>query len=295
MGTRGTWGFVLDDREKLTYNHFDSYPDGLGADLLNWLRDQRLEQLCSRVRALELVDESDKPTPEQQERLVAMGTHDSDVSSGQTEEWYSLLRNCQGDPELTLKSGFMIEGAGFPLDSLFCEWAYVIDLDNQRFEVYRGFQTAPHEDGRFATRFDPAEATSVVGETYYPVRKLVDFSLANLPDTDVMIEVVIRAERARSARYYVIDGQARIEAIRMLDRETAQAYVVRRDDEAELMDVHLDQVTPDWSYQQQPSATQVEYMVKHWNDDLAQPITIVARDEFDDDERRELWRKSGGR
>jgi hypothetical protein len=303
MGTRGTWGFVLDGREKLTYNHFDSYPDGLGATLLNWLRDQGLEQLCARVRALELVDESAKPTPEQQERLVAMGTHNPQVSSGQTEEWYSLLRNCQGDPELTLKSGFMIEGADFALDSLFCEWAYVIDLDNQKFEVYRGFQTAPHEDGRFATRVDPARAatTASLGETYYPVRKLVDFSLANLPDAETMVEAVARAERAQSAAYYVIDGQARLAAIRLMERESVQARVVRRDDELEdklideLIDVDPDDVTPDWSYQQQPSATHVEYMVQHWNDELVQPITIVARDEFDDDERRELWRKSGGR
>src|SRR5205085_10459690 len=118
----------------------------------------------------------------------------------------------------------MIEGADFPLDSLFCEWAYVIDLDNQKFEVYRGFQTAPHSDGRFATRFDPADATSVVGETYYPVRKLVDFSLANLPDVDAMVQAAVRAERAQSADYYVIDGQARIEAIRILERDSLRAY-----------------------------------------------------------------------
>jgi hypothetical protein len=215
MGTRGTWGFVLDDREKLTYNHFDSYPDGLGADLLNWLRD-----------------------------------------------------------------------------SLFCEWAYVIDLDNQRFEVYRGFQTAPHEDGRFATRFDPAEATSVVGETYYPVRKLVDFSLANLPDTDVMIEVVIRAERARSARYYVIDGQARIEAIRMLDRETAQAYVVRRDDEAELMDAG--ELRRDQRGQLAPARTRAggDQQIDEGDDDHVSQVRRVHRPEQG---CRTAYRRTDGR
>lgn len=40
MGTRGTWGFVADGDEKLTYNHFDSYPDGLGVDVLDALREK---------------------------------------------------------------------------------------------------------------------------------------------------------------------------------------------------------------------------------------------------------------
>jgi hypothetical protein len=43
MGTRGTWGFVLDGEEKLTYNHFDSYPDCLGVEVLDALRERIAE------------------------------------------------------------------------------------------------------------------------------------------------------------------------------------------------------------------------------------------------------------
>ena len=30
MGTRGAYGFRINDKDKVTYNHFDSYPDGFG-------------------------------------------------------------------------------------------------------------------------------------------------------------------------------------------------------------------------------------------------------------------------
>ena len=37
MGTRGLWGFRKDGKDKLTYNHFDSYPDCLGHTIVEFL------------------------------------------------------------------------------------------------------------------------------------------------------------------------------------------------------------------------------------------------------------------
>jgi hypothetical protein len=205
MGTRGLWGFVLDGEEKLTYNHFDSYPDGLGNTLIAYCRsvfelDGGEAELCKEVRKLKLVNEDAKPTKAQQRKLAAAGFHDPNVSTGSTEEWYSLLRNTQGDPRATLRSGFMIDKRDFALDSTFCEWAYVIDLDTGAFEVYQGFQYEPHEDGRFTTpewRVRSAEqyAEQVkwfasrprsfsrihITERSYPVRLVATFPLYDLP------------------------------------------------------------------------------------------------------------------
>ena len=42
MGTRGICGFRFDDKDYLAYNHFDSYPSGLGVEIaeickvVNW-------------------------------------------------------------------------------------------------------------------------------------------------------------------------------------------------------------------------------------------------------------------
>ena len=40
MGTRGIVGFVSGGQEKLTYNHSDSYPSGLGVAVLEWAKSK---------------------------------------------------------------------------------------------------------------------------------------------------------------------------------------------------------------------------------------------------------------
>jgi hypothetical protein len=185
MGTRGMWGYVIEGEEKFAYNHFDSYPSCLGAELLEHVRGADLDDLREKSRALQLVTDETPPTLEQQERMVALGAYDGAVSTGRPTEWYSLLRNTQGDPELTLKAGLMEDGHEFAIDSLFCEWAYVIDLDAGQFEVYEGFQKSAHDRGRFADRADPGLLNgSADGRTYYPVALVAQWPLDALPSAD---------------------------------------------------------------------------------------------------------------
>jgi hypothetical protein len=40
MGTRGLVGFTVNGQHLLTYNHFDSYPSGLGTQTFRWLKDR---------------------------------------------------------------------------------------------------------------------------------------------------------------------------------------------------------------------------------------------------------------
>lgn len=35
------------------------------------------------------------------------------------------------------------------MDSLYCEWAYIVNLDTNELEVYKGFQDTLHHDGRY--------------------------------------------------------------------------------------------------------------------------------------------------
>lgn len=186
MGTRGIMGFRVDGTDKLLYNHFDSYPSGLGEAVLNWLREQLAQQdgeaeMRERIRALVLVDGESTPTPEQIARLQQY--HNPAVSSGSSEEWYSLLRGTQGDPEKALAAGFGVDSADFMKDSIFCEWAYIINCDERVLEVYTGFQKKRHKLGRYAPkRGEKFEPSYPGGSTYYPVALAHAFPFDELPE-----------------------------------------------------------------------------------------------------------------
>lgn len=145
MSTRGIYGFLVDGKPYLTYNHYDSYPGGLGVTLVEWLKNSskdELENLKDRVLSLKLVSEDQKPNPEDIEKLLSYA--DLNVGNQSVNAWYSLLRETQGDIEATLNCGYMIDNYSFGKDSLFCEWGYIINLDEKSFDVYKGFQsTAP--------------------------------------------------------------------------------------------------------------------------------------------------------
>lgn len=84
----------------------------------------------------------------------------------------------------------LVDSSAFAKDSLFCEWAYVIDLDQRVLEIYEGFKTSPPAtDERFAKAaptaddLDPASARRAQrGDVYHPVQLLMKFSLADLPE-----------------------------------------------------------------------------------------------------------------
>jgi hypothetical protein len=135
------------------YNHSDSYPSGLGVAMveatIHLLTKTGLEKMIELAKAIRLVDEhTDKPTDADIERLSKYA--DTNVSNQTTKDWYCLLRHAQGDIEAIFKAGVMIDGHEFVRDSLFCEWGYILNLDDKVLEVYRGFQETAHNKGRFA-------------------------------------------------------------------------------------------------------------------------------------------------
>lgn len=130
MGTRGLWGFVVGGETKVTYNHFDSYPEGLGEDLVKAIGNYDPASLIAQARELRVVDPDNKPTEEQIEALKKYA--DLNVSNQTLDDWYCLLRDTQGDLLATLDSGYMLDGSG--MDALY---RYVIDLDTGQLVVSR--------------------------------------------------------------------------------------------------------------------------------------------------------------
>lgn len=154
MGTRGVVGFRVDKVDKITYNHFDSYPEELGRKVIQFLdsHGRSIRKLKKLARNIKMVNEQDKPTFEQE---VFCGKYlDYSVSEQSDDDWYCLLRGAQGSLQAYCDVGYMVDSVYFIKDSLFCEYGYVINLDEKTLEFYVGFQTEPDRSrkNRYKTR-----------------------------------------------------------------------------------------------------------------------------------------------
>ena len=71
MSTRGYYGIKKKGELKGSYNHWDSYPSGLGKDLVDELnkikKDDRLKVLNETFDYIKLIDSNTPPTEEQKE------------------------------------------------------------------------------------------------------------------------------------------------------------------------------------------------------------------------------------
>lgn len=150
MSTRGAYGFRVDNKDYVSYNHCDSYPECLGEEVLKVTQGlvvkHSIEELKEKVRSIKLVDINGEPTKKEVEQLKQY--LNLDVGNQKPTDWYCLLREQQGYLLSNLECGYMLDSSKFLLDSIFCEWAYIINLDDEVLEVYKGFMHKKG-DGRY--------------------------------------------------------------------------------------------------------------------------------------------------
>jgi len=188
MGTRGCFGVRVNGEDKTSYNHFDSYPDGLGNDVLKDLK-ALLDEGGHKMRSLAevpLLNTKTPPTEEQKKRFEPYA--DLTVSEKSLDDWYCLTRNLQGEFRKSLELGAFPDKGGFLADSLYCEWAYLVNLDTDELEVYRGFNKDPNAPGRYAALQAPGMKGKNFGSKeepyeYYGVRLVKSYPFAELPDS----------------------------------------------------------------------------------------------------------------
>lgn len=108
MSTRGIWGFYKNGLTKAVFNHYDSYPSGLGKDVLSLIvMAPNLEWLHELFDNIELIDDEEEcGTP--QDYLGYSG-------------------------KVKMSDGMNYAGGA--------DWWYIINLENNTLEVFKGFQT----------------------------------------------------------------------------------------------------------------------------------------------------------
>lgn len=207
MGTRNLTCVVYKGEYKLAkYGQWDGYREGLGTKILNFLRTEfNREKFIAGLEKL---------TPITETQLKQLWV---DCGASPTEDWVTmdvserfkvahpeLSRDTSGGDLLRLiqdgTAKWSNSNVKFAADSLFCEWAYVIDLDQGTFEVYEGFNESPLGiTDRFAgIAMEPLRAGEV--RKYYQVRLLKSYSLRRLPNAKTMCKYPSWSKRNERAK-----------------------------------------------------------------------------------------------
>lgn len=188
MGTRHLTAVVLDGQFRIAqYGQWDGYPSGQGKTALEFVRSMDRSTFETKLRAMRFASKADleaidaevqaSPIVDGGSSLLAEGGKYQQFSRDRGAKILALVANA--DPGIQLH-----DMRAFAADSLFCEWAYVIDLDKNRFEVYQGFNKTPLGEG---DRFKCVEKHVQKRSEYQPIRLLKSYDLLALPPLELFL------------------------------------------------------------------------------------------------------------
>lgn len=147
MGTRNLTMVISNGKTKVAqYGQWDGYPSGQGATILTFFKKANLKTFKEKIDTL-----PKWVTEKQLTKMWADVGHDTKTSGG----WVSCeiadkfkANNPQLDRDMAAEVLEFIYNADKPVllkddsefikDGLFCEWAYIIDLDKNTLEVRGG-------------------------------------------------------------------------------------------------------------------------------------------------------------
>lgn len=183
MGTRNLTAVFVDGEYKIAqYGQWDGYPEGQGKTALDFARKLADENFrhsfTEKVRACRWITEEE------------VNAINAKIKSGEIKDWTKEYPELWRDACADILQMVMDRGGlalkneiEFAADSLFCEWAWVIDLDKNTFEGFEGFnENSPlTENDRFGFL---SLKTYISGDRYYPVKLVKAYSLDNLPSDE---------------------------------------------------------------------------------------------------------------
>lgn len=185
MGTRNLTMVIANGKTKVAqYGQWDGYPEGQGKTALETLKQiihlGQLRQFKTKIDNLKWVSKKDAKKVDEDENWTTNYPYLSRDCGAQilSAIHFGKIKISDGigkKKEVKIKIIGLGNQEEFAADSLFCEWAYVIDLDKGTFEVYKGFnKVALTEVDRFYSLQD-------INEEYKPIKLLTSYSIDKLP------------------------------------------------------------------------------------------------------------------
>jgi len=199
MGTRHLT-MVIDEQGETKvaqYGQWDGYPEGQGNTVLKFLRNKkRISKLKNRLKDFHFATDEDQK--EMDEFFKSIGSNDGGLNMEQAELYhkkYPLLTRDNGANVLNLiletkGKQFLVDSTDFAGDSLFCEWAYVIDFQNNMLEVYGGFNEEPLADDERFKYLEKLGQKDNYGRTieYTSIKLIKKYSLDEIPTLKQLVE-----------------------------------------------------------------------------------------------------------
>ena len=188
MGTRHITVVVKNNEVRVAqYGQWDGYPGGAGLSILRFLQhnngenisllDEKID-LCRAIKA----DINDEMHPG---LLAAISSHPENFDRDTGSDILRIISESIGPL-------YLIDKFSFAEDTIFCEWAWVIDLDNRVLDAYKGPKYLGYEEKPDPITNRPIPITEpesndqgifakLGSET---VTKVESFSLDDLPTED---------------------------------------------------------------------------------------------------------------
>lgn len=201
MGTRNLTMVIKNGKPLIAqYGQWDGCPEGQGATALKFLRGTfNEEDFLKGAAKTRFVEDAEIEKAEAETVSVhPKYTMDWWKDFNKQKTAYLLSRDhgakilfmVQALTWLGGDDSYMLQDhSQFAADSLFCEWAYVIDLDKKTFEVYKGFNNRKLGKTQrfFYLETEDGKHGEVVGSKHHPVRLAKKYKLNALPTEEEFI------------------------------------------------------------------------------------------------------------
>jgi len=193
MGTRHFIGVIKDKEFKIAqYGQWNGYYTGQGLTVENFILGKgNVKKLKESLNKVRFLDEEgiDKEFIDEYNRLAPKYVGDPETRTPEMVKWHDrYVSRDIGANILSSVTHFsdeemlLVDRRDFPYDSLFCEYAYVLDLDRDILEIYKGFNKSPVDDQeRFYKEFPDENG-------YFPIKIVMEIAFEDIK-SGFMIEL----------------------------------------------------------------------------------------------------------